>query len=71
MEHEKKYMNIITNTQHILWQNVLSNQEMADSAIDTHNVMREETELILNKQRTIFNILSVATVITIIITFNI
>ena len=42
-----------------------------DSDIQTKDVMREETELILNKQRTIFNILSVATVITIIITFNI
>ena len=41
------------------------------SDIQTKDVMREETELILNKQRTIFNILSVATVITIIITFNI
>jgi len=67
MGREETMNKIISNAQHIL----SNEQQMYESQIDTHSVMREETELILNKQRTIFNILSVATVITIIITFNI
>jgi hypothetical protein len=38
---------------------------------ETARVMREETELILNKQRTIFHILTVSTLVTLIITFSI
>ena len=45
--------------------------KIIDSDIQTKKVMREETELILNKQRTIFNILSVVTLVTVIITYNI
>ena len=38
---------------------------------ETAHVMREESELILNKQRTIFHILTVSTIVTLIITFSI
>jgi len=37
----------------------------------TAKVMREETGLILNKQRTIFNILTVTTLVSVIITISI
>ena len=39
-----------------------------DSQIYTGNVMREETELLLKRQKTIFNILTVVTIVTILIT---
>jgi hypothetical protein len=45
--------------------------KIIDSDIQTKKVMREETELILNKQRTIFHILSVVTLVTVIVTYNI
>ena len=52
--------------------NIKSNEaKIMASDFDTKKVMREETELILNKERTIFNILTVATIITVIITYNI
>ena len=39
-----------------------------DDAINTKNVMREETELLLQKQRTIYNILIVTTIVSVFIT---
>ena len=66
--------NIITNIGN------LENKILGDNSIyspnvkydyDTARVMREETGLILNKQRTIFNILTVTTLVTVIITINI
>jgi hypothetical protein len=60
---------------------ILSNEQIitADASYNiplyfddtTSRVMREETELILNKQRTIFHILTVTTLVTLIITFSI
>jgi len=52
--------------------NINDNKEkIIDSDIQTKKVMREETELLLNKQRTIFHILSVVTLVTVVITYNI
>ena len=42
-----------------------------NSNYETARVMREETELLLNKQRTIFHMLTVSTLVTLIITFSI
>jgi len=39
-----------------------------ESDVHTKKVMREETELILKKQRAIYNILTVVTIVTILIT---
>ena len=39
-----------------------------DDTINTKNVMREETELLLQKQRTIYNILIVTTIVSVFIT---
>ena len=41
-----------------------------DDAINTKNVMREETELLLQKQRTIYNILIVTTLVSVFITIK-
>jgi hypothetical protein len=46
-------------------------RKFIESDVHTTKVMREETELILNKQRTIFHILSVVTLVTVIVTYNI
>jgi hypothetical protein len=41
-----------------------------DKEVNTKKAMREETGLLLNKERNIFHILSVATIISVIITVN-
>ena len=53
----------------IEWSKIEQNSKLInDSDIDTKIVMREETELLLNKERTIFNILLFVTTATIILT---
>jgi hypothetical protein len=41
-----------------------------DKEVNTKKAMREETGLLLNRERTIFQILSVATIVSVIITVN-
>jgi len=41
-----------------------------DADIQTREVMREETELIVKKERTIHNILAVTTIVTILFTIK-
>jgi len=41
-----------------------------DVDTNTKKVMREETGLLMNKERTIFHILTVATIVSVIITVN-
>jgi len=38
--------------------------------VTTNDVMREETELLLKRQKTIYNILAVVTVLSVVITVN-
>jgi hypothetical protein len=38
--------------------------------VTTNDVMREETELLLKRQRTIYNILAVVTVVSVVFTVN-
>jgi len=45
-----------------------ANNTANDLEIHTRNVMREETEMLLNKQKTIFNILTVVTIVSVLIT---
>jgi hypothetical protein len=41
-----------------------------DINVNTNNVMREETELLLKRQKTIYNILVVVTVVSVVFTVN-
>lgn len=41
-----------------------------DINVNTNRVMREETELLLQRQKTIYNILAVVTVVSVLITVN-
>ena len=38
--------------------------------VSTNDVMREETELLLKRQKTIYNILAVVTIVSVVITVN-
>ena len=53
------------------YNNIIENEGVILSEYETARVMREETELLLNKQRSIFHILTVSTLVTLIITFSI
>jgi hypothetical protein len=53
------------------YNNIIENESKILSKYETAHVMREETEMLLNKQRTIFHILTVSTLVTLIITFSI
>ena len=59
-----KYSNILTDETDILEPN-------SNFDFNTTQVMKEETELILNKQRNLFNILTVVTIVTVIISVTI
>ena len=41
-----------------------------DINVNTNDVMREETELLLKRQKTIYNILVVVTVVSVVFTVN-
>jgi hypothetical protein len=41
-----------------------------DINVNTNRVMREETELLLQRQKTIYNILAVVAVVSVLITVN-
>ena len=41
-----------------------------DTDIQTKKVMREETELLLKRQKAIYNILAVVTIVSVLITFK-
>jgi hypothetical protein len=41
-----------------------------DINVNTNEVMREETELLLKRQKTIYNILAVVTVVSVVFTVN-
>jgi len=51
--------------------NIGENEMKLSLNYETARVMREETELLLNKQRTIFHMLTATTLVTLIITFSI
>ena len=53
------------------YNNIIENETKILSHYETAHVMREETELLLNKQRTIFHMLTATTLVTLIITFSI